>query len=420
MKMTAQLPSSYAPLDGRLVLEVFQTPTSPATLGWGGHRLLATLRQHGVLTTSRSLDLLTIALAVNLADQGTSRDRSPDGWTRELELDVEVSDSVFWQSQAGSLAKMLWFLTTDRWTLTFRANQWAPRAYPVKTPAESSVALLSGGLDSLVGGIDLLAQGERPLLVSSLSQGDGIRQRRLGQALGAHHIQFRHTSRWSTEVRDRAQRARSFLFFAYGVLVATWLARTQRRDRVELFVCENGFISLNPALTGARIGSLSTRTTHPTYVRAFQQLLDAADLPVVVVNPYTFNTKGEMLAGCKNQELLGALAPDTNSCGRYARNAYRHCGRCVPCLVRSAAFIAANMPDPTPGYVYENLGIEDSHHALFDDVRSVGIAVLSAQSDASWARRATTGIAVDADRHRDTVTRGLGELSQLLRRFGLL
>lgn len=420
MKMLARLPGSQAHADADVVLDVFQQRTGPMTLGWGGHRLLATLRQHGVLTTPRSLDLLSIALAVNLADQGASREGSPDGWTRELDLEIEVRDSAFWQSQALSLAEMLRFLTTDHWTVTFRASPWAPSPFPVRTPLETSAALLSGGLDSLIGGIDLLAQGQQPILVSSLAQGDGMRQRRLGHALGARHIQFRHTSRWSTNARDRSQRARSFLFFAYGVAVATWIAQTQHRTETTLYVCENGFISVNPALTGARVGSLSTRTTHPNYMRAFQRLLESAELPVKLVNPYAFSTKGEMVAACRDRVMLEELASDTNSCGRYARNAYRHCGRCVPCLVRRAAFVAAAVPDPTPGYVYDDLSIEDNRHALFDDVRSVGMAFLSAEVDASWARAATTDLGLDRERYFDTVNRGMRELGQLLRRFGLL
>lgn len=38
------------------------------------------------------------------------------------------------------------------------------------------------------------------------------------------------------------------------------------------------------SLTGARLGSLSTRTTHPIFIRQFQELLDAAGrvtLPVL-------------------------------------------------------------------------------------------------------------------------------------------
>ena len=86
-----------------------------------------------------------------------------------------------------------------------------------------------------------------------------------------------------------------------------------------LFVCENGFISVNPPLTNTRLGSLSTRTAHPVFLKLFQRLLDAADLRVHIENPYRFKTKGEMLKECSDQEFLKKNAHITTSCGRFGR-----------------------------------------------------------------------------------------------------
>jgi hypothetical protein len=71
------------------------------------------------------------------------------------------------------------------------------------------------------------------------------------------------TAPGSHSVNERSQRARSIIFFAYGVLAATALKRYHDGQPVTLYVCENGFIAINPSLTTARLGSLSTRTTHP-------------------------------------------------------------------------------------------------------------------------------------------------------------
>ena len=76
----------------------------------------------------------------------------------------------------------------------------------------------------------------------------------------------------------------------------------------------------------------------------FQELLDAAALKVTVKNPYQFKTKGEMLRDCRDQAFLSKHAADTTSCGRYARNGWKHCGRCLPCLIRRAAFHAGSNP----------------------------------------------------------------------------
>src|SRR6266481_1136836 len=111
---------------------------------------------------------------------------------------------------------------------------------------------------------------------------------------------------------------------------------------------------LNPPLTGARIGSLSTRTAHPEFLNRMQGILETAGLRVRIENPYQLKTKGEMLIECRDQDLLKEEAPRSTSCGRFQRFAYRHCGRCVPCQVRRAAFLAWNEPDTTD-YVYAPL-----------------------------------------------------------------
>jgi hypothetical protein len=158
------------------------------------------------------------------------------------------------------------------------------------------------------------------------------------------------------------------------VLLATALKRYKDGKRFTLYVCENGFISLNPPLTGSRLGSLSTRTTHPAFLGMFQKLLDNAGLNVEIKNPYQFKTKGEMLSECLDQKLLFTSASTTTSCGRYARNNYQHCGRCLPCLIRRAAFRAWGRKDTT-GYAYSDLSKDDLKHARFDDVRCAAIAV---------------------------------------------
>ena len=89
-----------------------------------------------------------------------------------------------------------------------------------------------------------------------------------------------------------------------------------------------------------------------------QQILDASGLRVHIENPYQLDTKGEMLAGCADQELLKRTASITTSCGRFQRFNYRHCGRCVPCQVRRAAFLASGTADTTE-YVYVDLGKDD-------------------------------------------------------------
>lgn len=372
----------------------------------------------------RAWDFLTIALSVIAADTGVSRSKSPDGWTRELEVSIAVADPPFWTSQKKLLESALRFLTTDIWRIDLLEGGIMP--VPPKRPtlpAEDSVALLSGGLDSLIGVIDLTAREKlKPYAVSQVAQGDKKTQAYFASKIGGGlaHLQLNHVAKFPFQ-SERSQRARSMIFLSYGVLLATSLKRYQAGETVPLYVCENGFISLNPPLTPGRIGSLSTRTTHPVYLDQLQCLLDQAGLRVKLQNPYQYLTKGEMLAQCADQELLVKLAPESTSCGRYARNAYRHCGRCVPCLIRRASFIRWKKKDKT-SYVFDDLSKDDKNHARFDDVRAVAMAIESVRAEGieGWIGSGLDSpLLDDTAPYIGTIDRGLTELKKLLTRAGV-
>lgn len=328
--------------------------------------------------TARAWDFLSLALSVVAADEAVLRNNSPDGWTRVIELTVSVIDEPFWSGQAGALETILRFVTGDIWYLQFIDGGFLP-APPknVRHKPEDVVCLLSGGMDSLVGAIDLVASGKNPVLVSQVAKGDKKDQQNFARAVAPQrwHLQINHNAR-PPGPSERSQRARSLAFFGLGVMAATCTTSHAGGAVVDLVIPENGFISLNVPLTPLRIGSLSTRTTHPFYLARLQGVLDAAGLRIRLTNPYQTATKGEMLAACQDQALLKRLVGESTSCGRYARTGFKQCGRCVPCLVRRASFVRWGQPDSTPkGYKYSALGTPDKHHKHFDDVRSVAHAV---------------------------------------------
>lgn len=373
---------------------------------------------------ARAWDFLSLALSVMAADLAGHRDESPDGWTREFELEVATVDPAFWNGQRALINRLLGFLTTDRWQVRFLDGGLypVPELYPVR-PSEDCVVLLSGGLDSLVGSIDLVASGRRPFAVSQTVRGDAENQRHFAQTLGGglRHLQINHNAEVPDPENSPSQRARSLIFLAYGVLAATTLERYHEGKDVTLYVCENGFISVNPPLTGSRLGSLSTRTTHPEFLGMIRELLAVAGLRVTIDNPYQTKTKGEMLDGCKDQGLLRTYASRSVSCGRYKHFGYTHCGRCVPCLVRRAAFLKWGVKDDTK-YVYEDLGRDDEDHAAFDDVRSVAMAIQEVGSVGveEWIGTAlSTATLGDVQALEAMVVRGLGELDTLLKACGV-
>ncbi|MDX3965501.1 MAG: hypothetical protein QHD01_02740 [Bradyrhizobium sp.] len=334
-----------------------------------------------------------------------------------------MTEPPFWNGVAPLIEDALAFLTTDRWQLRFiSGGAGAPEPARVVRPPQDCVALLSGGLDSLVGAIDLAAAGTRPIVVSKIVRGDSEKQEEFARAIGGglRHVQLNDNA-VVPKPKDTSQRARSIIFLAFGVLVATALAPYRAGATVPLYVCENGFIAINPPLTGSRIGSLSTRTAHPQFLALFQDLLDAAGIRVALRTPYAYKTKGVMLKECADQPLLRTLAARSTSCGRFQKFKYSHCGRCVPCQVRRAAFLAWEQPDLTK-YVFEHLGRDDEQHAGFDDVRSVRMALAAIQGGGfdEWLGSALSWLRID-DREalRDMLRRGLAELGHLHVKYGV-
>jgi hypothetical protein len=383
--------------------DVLRAKLRPATLAW---------------------DFLSLALSATAADLAGHRSASSDGWTRELEIEVAVSDPDFWNGQRELIKQLLGFLTTDKWEVGFLPHGMFPVPKDdAVLPEEDCVTLLSGGLDSFIGTIDLVTQGKKPFAVSQVVTGDADNQRTFARAIGGglRHLQVNHNAHVPNSESPPSQRARSLIFIAYGILAATTLTRYHGGQTVSLYVCENGFISINPPLTGSRLGSLSTRTTHPVFLGLIRQLIGAAGLLVNVENPYQLQTKGEMLKNCKNQELLKKYASQTTSCGRFRKYGYTHCGRCVPCLVRRAAFRASGLTDETK-YKYVDLGRDDSDYAAFDDVRSVAMALAEVNSDGleAWIGSSlSTALLGDVGALEQMAGRGLNELGSLFKFHGV-
>jgi hypothetical protein len=325
--------------------------------GIGG--ALTSLKKLGVYPSEIGIDLLVVAAHVHAADTRISRaEQSQDSWTREIRLVVPVSDPVRWTGAVSTLTKALNFLTGDRWTIGFRVRPprfttIAQEAPPTLiAPPFDTVSLFSGGLDSLIGAIDLLESGATPLLVSHFGEGaTSDAQGKLFTALKKHYDKssFERLRVGMTFVdgliedvgSENSTRGRSFLFFALGVFAGTGLGRT-----FVLRVPENGLIALNVPLDPLRLGSNSTRTTHPYYMARWNELLIEMGINGRIENPCWDKTKGEMASSCSNPALLTRLAPDSLSCssptkGRWQGLGIEHCGYCLPCLIRRAALDSA-------------------------------------------------------------------------------
>lgn len=340
--------------------------------GW--HRQLQRL---GFSPEKNVWDFVTIGLSVAAADISCLRENSPDGWTREIELVINLNEPELWNTHKSELEKAFKFLTGDFWSFTFLPDGVVPPSTTTPISIEADcVSLLSGGMDSLIGGIDLIKDGKNPCFVSQTAKGDKQKQIEFTQQLNSNidHYQWKNPISLSNKNREGSTRGRSIVFLAYSTLVASGL-QNYNREKIDLYVPENGFISLNTSLNAGRMGSYSTKTTHPVFLNTIQNIMDQAGINVNLVSPYQFKTKGVMLLKCKDPLLMKSLIFDSTSCGKYNRYARQHCGKCVPCLVRRAAFYKAELEDETNSYVYKNL-VDARRSRGPNDIGAVAMAYL--------------------------------------------
>ena len=405
-------PSRASATAGRGGLPIMLYEAGTEKLAGVGHPLREQARAHlPAPPSTRAWDFLSIALAVFATDRFVLRSAAADGWTRQIAIEIDLADPAPWEPLKSRLAAALRFLTGDIWHVNFRGNGSRPPTWHPKLTDRDCICLFSGGLDSFIGAADLIDAGRSPILVSQASPKEGPTQEYLARQLGLEQNRFEGKAiERRTPPYEASSRSRSILFLAYGVVAATALHSDGRR--VQLVLPENGLISINPPFYLRRLGSLSTRTTHPHFVSELQSILSDAGLSVELVNPYRGKTKGEMLAACKNQTVQ-RIAHSTYSCGK-GKRLNQHCGRCVPCLIRRAAFLRANLQDRTD-YWAEDL----STHGANDDVFAARFATaqLPNRDIGRWAAQSGPLPYISAERavYVDVVRRGIKELGTFLR-----
>lgn len=310
-----------------------------------------------------ALDFFVISACVYGIDRLVKRRKnSVDGWSRELKLKFPVSAPTRWVTHKNHLEQLLSFLTGDYWEVEFYKNQLVLpqiKSNPNFEGDFGQVNLFSGGLDSLIGAIDSLKTSPKKILFVSHydPQMKGVKRDQevlLLKLRETYTDQFidipsaRIYLKYSNDSKETTFRGRSILFLGIALLVAN-------AKGINIIVPENGTVSLNYPLSPSRRSSCSTRTTHPTLILVIQELWNNLGVKSQLTNPYELSTKGEMVNGCKDQNLLHEIVSLSNSCGKRGHVVYwdkpaaKHCGVCMPCIYRRAALHAFNDKKSTYG-----------------------------------------------------------------------
>ncbi len=296
-----------------------------------------------------AIDLIRIASFVYVADTSFTRGGETDvyqqDWPRSFDFRLPILEPDRWADSGvrSSLIECLRFLTGDDYKFTFvEWSQTGRQGYLelFKSANErigaDCVSLFSGGLDSLCAAARLLESGKNPLLISHRSGTRLMGARR--ELLGV----LRETRGWrpqdwaveihriGAEAREPTQRSRAFLYAALGVAAAISLGLT------DVYLSDNGIVSLNLVFSRLASGTALTRSTHPMFIRAFNSLLAELGFGrVCVENTLLDLTKGDVLADLERLGLA-EVVPFTISCARPRMTTVlqAHCGTCSQCLDR--------------------------------------------------------------------------------------
>jgi 7-cyano-7-deazaguanine synthase in queuosine biosynthesis len=305
--------------------------------------------QLGELTSMES-DLLRVAASVFASDLATRRGER-EGFMRSFELEVPVTNLHAFRRLAADLSNLLYVVSDDNWSFRFTQADGTPESAHVwPDDVGGQTLLFSGGLDSLAAAVDRLEGGVPLQLASHYTANPVIRgsQNRLFALLAEDFrgVDLRRVSARITghnspdasfprdDARETSQRTRSLMFLALAAI-----AGRRTGFRTLLLIAENGQMAIHLPLTAARIGAFSTHTAHPQFVHETERFLsELLNTEFSIQNPYLYLTKAETIAEVVARH--GQAAAASVSCWRSSRQAYSHCGECVPCLVRRIALLA--------------------------------------------------------------------------------
>lgn len=301
--------------------------------------------------TKESLDFLYTTFYIYLTDILLPREKTAvDNWSRDIKLNVPVSNPSLWNANKEILIEALNFLTGDIWEFEFYqldTNYFNAKSLDFNTLNVEHICLLSGGLDSLIGAINLIKEENNILFISHFGnkaarQGhqrkifNDLKKENQNIYLSQFHVEPQDSF---YDINDSNQRGRSILFLGFEIFNAINFKLSK------IIVPENGLISINLPLNESRSTSNSTKTTHPYFFKKLEDFMTSLGFSINIDNPYKFYTKGQMLDKCKGKKLMETLIEDTISCSHNAHNIWwargnnneLNCGYCIPCLIRRAS-----------------------------------------------------------------------------------
>jgi hypothetical protein len=320
----------------------------------------------------RIKDLLEIAGFVYAADRNIDRGSSSSleyhSWARNLHFVIRVRDFDFWQAPSVNeqLSAALCFMSGDKkYEFTFQSggkdsgqtSLFDAEGIVLEKKENTSIALFSGGMDSLAGALELLEESNQNLiLVSHRSNNPSVSryQETVFELLNKDYPnRIQYFPFYCNLAGDRAveetQRTRVFLYTSIAFSLMS-LASNQ-----EIYVFENGITSLNFSKRQDLMNARASRTTHPKSLGLLQKFFTVVSgSDTEIRHPFLYQTKTDIFEKVKKygkQLYIDNTVSCTKTFQKFKNNSQAtHCGGCSQCVDRQFAAFASELEDFDAAY----------------------------------------------------------------------
>lgn len=289
------------------------------------------------ISDTKLIDFFNLMALIFYKDITTERnEKKLTSKETELKLKVEVFNLNLFCSLKDKIEELLKFVTSENWDIEFveiEKENIEKYDFVEKRTLFSiydKIALCSGGLDSFSG--TFYNKDQNVLYVGFKNNNLEVsKQEKIQKFLFENRkSKFELVELPKRKKKHLTQRSRSLFFFSIGVI----FAYLNKVNIVEIY--ENGVLSLNPTINH---NLRTTKTTHPKTIYIFNLLLEKIGSTIRINHKFIFTTKGEMVKNL-NEEFL-VMIKNTVTCGRSRKSSKfgnneksKHCGACIPCLLR--------------------------------------------------------------------------------------
>lgn len=291
------------------------------------------------------LDFFDMISYICYTDFYTKRQEDLDN-TEKLKVEIPVNNLKKFEKIEEQIEKLLTYMTNgEKWNINFKKQNKRKKLERKQTTLVNkkynSIALLSGGLDSLAGAC--VEKENSTLFVTYASNDIENNNAQIIYDSIIKNVNNGHVSIGKVNCEEEAhytERTRSLIFIASCLIYADYY----KIPTIKIY--ENGIMSLNPKFNFSR---RVTKTTNQKTLYMINEILNILGINIKVENPFKYMTKKEIIELIP-EEFNEIIQKRTRTCSKnsgiiHFRNKNRgnfHCGICIACMLRQIGMV--NIP----------------------------------------------------------------------------